>query len=116
MLMSKASPEVLELMHSSIVPALVLCFQDDYPAFGLFHRLVIHFVRWCAEKWGKGEQPKLYKNYARLFLGAEGSHQLFLACGLNVISFTVISGKENAEMSDTDVRYMLLTKSSNLLV
>ena len=103
--MSKASPEVLKSIQSSNIPALVLCFQDDYPAFGLFHRLVIHFVRWCAEKWGEVEQPKLFKNYACLFLGAEGSDQLILACGLNVISFSVDSGKEYSAMSNADKRY-----------
>ena len=114
MLMTKASPEVLELIQSSNVPALVVHFHDDYlPAFGLFHRLVIYFVRWCAEKWGKVEQPQLYKNCARLFLGAEGSEQLILACGLHVISFSVTSGKEDSEMSDADARYMLFSKNSN---
>ena len=104
--MSKASPEVLKLIQSSNVPALVLCFQDKYlPAFGLFHRLVIHCIRWCAvEKWGKGKQLKLYKNYAWLFLGTEGSEQLILACGLNVISVSVNSGKKDSEMSGADKR------------
>ena len=105
MLMSKASPEVLKSIESSNVPALVLHFQDDYPAFGLFHRLVIHFVRWCAEKRGKMKQPKLHKNYARLFFGVKGSDQLILACGLHVISFSVDSGKKDSEMSGADVRY-----------
>ena len=104
--MSEASPEVLKLIQSSNVPALVLRFQDKcLPAFGLFHRLVIHFVRWCAaDKWGKGKHLKLYNNYAWLFLGAEGSEQLILACGFNVISFSVNSGKKDSEMSGADER------------
>ena len=105
MLMTKPSPEVLKVIQSSSVPALVLRFQDDYPAFGLFHRLVIHFVRWCADNCGEVEQPQLYKNYACLFLGAEGSDQLTLACGLNAISFSVDSGKEDSAMSGDDKMY-----------
>ena len=98
-LMSEADSEILKLIMEADVPALVVRFPDEYLPFGMFPRLVTRCVHWCAKTWTVRKQPKLYKNYARFFLGTSGSYQVILASGLNVISVSVVSGKKVPEMS-----------------
>ena len=100
MLMSEADSEILKLIMEADVPALVVRFPDGYLPFGTFPRLVILFVHWCAEKWSVKEQPKLFKNFAHLFL--DGGYSVILTCRLNAISLTVVRGEEVPEMSDAD--------------
>ena len=102
MLMSKADSKILKLITEADVPALVVRFPDEYLPFGMFPRLVIRCVHWCGKTWSVRKQPKFYRNYARFFLGTNGTYQVILASGLNVISLTVVSGEKVSEMSATD--------------
>ena len=100
MLMSEADSMMQTLISSADVPALIVWFPEGYLPFGMFPRLVILFVHWCAEKWPVKEQPKLFKNFAQLFL--DGGYSVILACRLNVISLIVVRGEKVPEMSDAD--------------
>ena len=102
MLMSEADSKILKLIMEADVPALVVRFPDEYLPFGMFPRLVTRCVHWCAKEWSIRKQPKLYKNYARFFLGTVGTYQVILATGLNVISLSVVRGEKVSEMSATD--------------
>ena len=102
MLMSEADSEILKLIMEADVPALVVRFPDEYLPFGMFPRLVTRCVHWCAETWTVRKQPKFYKNYACFLLDTNGSYQVILASGLNVISVSVVSGRKVPEMSSAD--------------
>ena len=102
MLMSEADSTIQTLISSADVPTLMVRFPDEYLPFGMFPRLVIRCVHWCGKEWSVRKQPKFYRNYARFFLGTNGTYQVILASGLNVISFTVVSGEKVSEISATD--------------
>ena len=102
MLMSQADTKIMTLLSSADIPALLVRFPGMYLLRGIFSRLVILFVQWCAEKWSRKKQPKFFKNLAQLYLGTSGCYSVILACRLNVVSLTVVRGNSGVEMSPAD--------------
>ena len=94
MLMSQPDTKILELLSSAGVPALIVRFPGGCLPPGMFPRLVILFVRWCADEWSWKKQPKFFKNFAQLFLGESGCYSVILTCGLNAVSVSVVRGED----------------------
>ena len=99
MLEAEAHSEILKVISSTEVPALVVRFHNQYLPFGVFPRLVVRCAVWCLKNFSARRQPKLYKNYARFFL--EGGHQVVVASKLNSVFVNVVGGK-SAAMTETD--------------
>ena len=92
MLMSEADPENQEVISEAEVPALLVRFTDGNLALPMFPRLVILFLKWCAESCPEEEQPELHKNFAQLYL--DDGYSVILACKLNVISLSVFRERD----------------------
>ena len=59
--------------------ALYVNFDDGFVPHGLYNLLVSRFIKWCSKN-GSPQEPNLYLNAARYFIGTKSDYQLVLLC------------------------------------
>ena len=94
----RSSPSGLcEIEPSECDPCpLILHFLDGFVPHGLFPQLVSKFIHWCSEN-GLKQNPQLFNNGARLFIGKQIGFDLILICRKRLIK--VILKRRNRSSS-----------------
>ena len=64
MLMSPPTYDVLQLLDFVNIPSLFVTFESGRVPFGLFSRLILHFLQWCGEELNSEMSPRLFHNFA----------------------------------------------------
>ena len=64
MLMSPPTDDVLQLLDFVNIPSLFVTFASGRVPFGLFSRLILHFLQWCGEEWNSEMSTRLFHNFA----------------------------------------------------
>ena len=123
MLMSHRGEKAAELLANAYIPSLFLRFkqlsvQDVLKEvyvpvpLGFFPQLVLKFLQWCTEKQSKPSvlsYPKLYKDFANIFVYPDEGYSVILLQRFSVIELVVLKEEEEEEgrkkrMTTSDVK------------
>ena len=95
MLTVRSSSDIGAVTQSCHVKPVYVTFPAGYVPPGFFPKLLVSFARWCATQWSP-EQPKLFANAARYFVGRRNDISLVIVCHASVIKVCVT---EETQMS-----------------
>lgn len=94
-------PELCEKKPSGCDPCLLyVTFSDGFVPYGLFPQLLSACIAWCSER-GFREEPGLYSNGARFFIGEQSMYSLVLICRKRSIK-VVLTQMENSASGSSD--------------
>ena len=89
MLTARSQDDITHVTETCQLEPLFLTFRRGYVPPGFFSRLLVHFARWCAARWAQ-EQPKLFANAARFYVGQNNDISLVFVCHTTVIKVCVL--------------------------
>lgn len=93
MLKFRSTEDVEGSLSSLSVPSLFVRFHSSQSPLVLFPHLLVCLIHEWTKWWPCEEEPKIYRNFARLFLGRSGN-SVTLFCHLNAVevAFNVPEG------------------------
>ena len=87
------TPEFTKLITSARLPSLFVKFESGQSPSNLFPRLVVQFLQWGRKKFWSTENPRLFKNFARLYTKSQKC-SVVLLCHSSLIEVVVHEGNE----------------------
>ena len=100
MLKSHPPEGIVELKKSAQIPPLFLKFETGHVPPGLFPRLVLQFFQWTKDECKSRVDPKLYHNFARLYISEEENCSVILHCHSFSIEVVVHKGNSSHDLAD----------------
>ena len=93
MLKNFPTQEFTKLITSAKLPSLFVKFESGQSPSNLFPRLVVQFLEWGRKELWSTENPRLFKNFARLYTKSQ-KYSLVLLCHSSLIEIVVHGGND----------------------
>ena len=81
------------MITSARLPSLFIKFESGQSPSNLFPRLVVQFLQWGRKEFWSTENPRLFKNFARLYTKSQKC-SVVLLCHSSLIEVVVHEGNE----------------------
>ncbi|XP_044166090.1 uncharacterized protein LOC122950038 [Acropora millepora] len=91
--------EFTKLITSARLPSLFVKFESGQSPSNLFPRLVVQFLQWGRKEFWSTENPRLFKNFARLYTKSQ-TCSVVLLCHSSLIEVVVLGGNEPSLKDD----------------
>ena len=91
--------EFTKLIASARLPPLFVKFESGQSPSNLFPRLVVQFLQWGKKKFWSTENPRLFKNFARLYTKSQKC-SVVLLCHSSLIEVIVHGGNDPSLKDD----------------
>ena len=91
--------EFTKLITSARLPSLFVKFESGQSPSNLFPRLVVQFLRWGRKEFWSTENPRLFKNFARLYTKSQRC-SVILLCHSSFIEVVVHGGNDPSLKDD----------------
>ncbi|XP_067047077.1 uncharacterized protein [Acropora muricata] len=93
--------DIHELITSARLPSLFIKFESGHSLSNLFPRLVVQFLQWGRNKFWSTENPRLFKNFARLYTKSQKC-SVVLLCHSSLIEVVVHGGNDPSLKDDLE--------------
>ncbi|XP_015758966.1 PREDICTED: uncharacterized protein LOC107338244 isoform X2 [Acropora digitifera] len=91
--------EFTKLITSASLPSLFVKFESGQSPSNLFPRLVVQFLKWGRKTFWSTENPRLFKNFARLYTKSQKC-SVVLLCHSSLIEVVVHGGNDPSLKDD----------------
>ena len=99
MLSSHPTKGIIELIASAKLPSLFIKFEPGQVPSRLFPRLVTQFLLLGKDDFWSSVNPRLYQNFARLYIAKDNRCSVVLLCHSSLIEVVVHGGNDSFEVS-----------------
>ena len=99
MLKNFPTQEFTKLITSAKLPSLFVKFESGQSPSNLFPRLVVQFLQWGRKELWSTENPRLFKNFARLYTKSQKC-SVVLLCHSSLIEVVVHGGNDPLPKDD----------------